>query len=562
MPTLSLVLSSALKSSLEVTAAASFVGGIATHIVIRPHEIDSKAWAILFSYFAALAHLLLSYVLLCEFSAGQALLRTIVVSNAFNLGLVGSILTYRALFHRLRRFPGPFPAKLSRFYAMKNAAKSLRANEEIQKLHEKYGDFVRVGPREISINREAAIRVLYEPPTQCARSPWYSQVSNDTTKISLHSTRDLIVHKNRKRAWARGLGFRALAQYEERIVSKVDLLMSRIANHEGIAIDMTQYATFFGFDVMGEVGFSKDFDMLNSGNKHTAIQGLHESMGAVGVLGTVPWLMSMLGKIPGATGSYSHFMDWCGKELQTKRGIVAREKAALQDQDPRDVMSWLLRAEEENDRSAPPGEGAFQEDSRLMIIAGSDTVAVALANALYYLTRNQASYRKLQELVDAQFPGGEQDWTYEQAKSITCLDYIIQETLRLKPSVPAGLTRLTPAGGIQVDEVFIPADTIVSVPAHTIHRDPRYWENALEFNPERWEGVNPEKVPWIPFTRGQFACAGKNLALMELKMVLSRIALRYNMEFPPGEDGEKFDKEAKDTFTLNVPELLIVFTLR
>jgi hypothetical protein len=226
MLSLSLALSSALGSSLLATAVVSFLGGIATHVVIRPHEIDSKVWAIFFSYFAVLAHLLLGYVLLCGFSVGKALLKTIIVSNAFNLGLVGSILTYRAFFHRLHRFPGPFPAKLSRFYAMKNAARNLKANEDIQKLHEKYGDFVRVGkldllnlpptlisnpclgPREISINREAAIRVLYEPPTQCARSPWYSQVSNDTTKISLNSTRDLTIHKNRKRAWVKGLGFR------------------------------------------------------------------------------------------------------------------------------------------------------------------------------------------------------------------------------------------------------------------------------------------------------------------------------------------------------------------
>lgn len=45
-------------------------------------------------------------------------------------------------------------------------------------------------------------------------------------------------------------------------------------------------------------------------------------------------------------------------------------KEAAKDRDPGDVISWLLRAEDENDRSAPPGEGAFQEDSRLMIVAG------------------------------------------------------------------------------------------------------------------------------------------------------------------------------------------------
>ncbi|KAM0207466.1 hypothetical protein ACHAPQ_011884 [Fusarium lateritium] len=283
-------------------------------------------------------------------------------------------------------------------------------------------------------------------------------------------------------------------------------------------------------------------------------------MTAVGVLGTFPWLMSMLSKIPGATGTYARFTDWCGKELQAKRTVVESEKEIFKAQDPRDVISWLIRAEKENDRSAPPGEGAFQEDSRLMIIAGSDTTSVALTNALFYLTKHPHIYHKLQQLVQAEFPSGEKEWTYEKVKAIKFLDYIICETLRLKPSVPAGLTRLTPPTGIQIDEVFIPGDTIVSVPAYTIHRDPRYWESALDFRPERWETLNPEKAPWIPFSRGQFSCPGRNLAFLELRMVLSRIALRYNLAFPAGEDSERFDREAKDTFTLNVPQLPIIFT--
>lgn len=61
--------------------------------------------------------------------------------------------------------------------------------------------------------------------------------------------------------------------------------------------------------------------MLDSGHKHPAIQALHENMAAVGVLSTVPWLMSMLGKIPGATGSYERFADWCARELQAKRVV-------------------------------------------------------------------------------------------------------------------------------------------------------------------------------------------------------------------------------------------------
>lgn len=138
-------LDSALNSSLSATAVASLAAGIVAHLTIRPFEIDSKAWALLFSYLGVLGALLLSYVQVSAFSIPKALLRTVIVSNAFNVGLASSILLYRAFFHRLRHFPGPFLAKLSRFYAMSNAAKNLKANEDIQKLHEIYGDFVRVG---------------------------------------------------------------------------------------------------------------------------------------------------------------------------------------------------------------------------------------------------------------------------------------------------------------------------------------------------------------------------------------------------------------------------------
>lgn len=112
-----------------------------------------------------------------------------------------------------------------------------------------------------------------------------------------------------------------------------------------------------------------------------------------------------------------------------------------------------------------------------------------------------------------------------------------------------------------MDEVFIPGDTVVSVPAYTVQRDTRHWgDDATKFMPERWENLSTEKAPWIPFTRGQYSCPGKNLAVMELRMALSQIALRYTMSFPAGVDTEKFDREAKDTFTLNLPELPLEFT--
>lgn len=118
--------------------------------------------------------------------------------------------------------------------------------------------------------------------------------------------------------------------------------------------------------------------------------------------------------------------------------------------------------------------------------------------------------------------------------------------------------------------MHIPGDTIVSVPAHAIHRDPRYWgDRPGEFVPERWGqgegegGLTPERTPFIPFTRGDFVCPGKNLAMMEMRMTLARVAMRFRrLEFAVPEDAVRFDEGALDTFTMSLPPLELVLTRR
>lgn len=192
----------------------------------------------------------------------------------------------------------------------------------------------------------------------------------------------------------------------------------------------------------------------------------------------------------------------------------------------------------------------------------SDTTSATLTNSFYYLIKYPAVYRKLQAILNAEFPGGEADWTYTKAKAIPYLDAIIHETLRLRPSVPSGLPRVTPPGGLQIDEVFIPGDVNISVPTYAIQRDPRYWDDPLEFVPERWERLSPDRTPFFPFTRGKYACPGKNLAMMELVMVISRVALKYDMEFSSEAVAENFEKDTLDTFTMTVPALPLIFRRR
>jgi hypothetical protein len=86
-------------------------------------------------------------------------------------------------------------------------------------------------------------------------------------------------------------------------------------------MDMSAWSMFFSFDVMGEVGFGKDFNNLVSGVEHPAIKGVHSHMTMLGIMSTVPWLLNILGSIPGAAAGYSDFFSFCAGQIREKHKV-------------------------------------------------------------------------------------------------------------------------------------------------------------------------------------------------------------------------------------------------
>jgi len=83
-------------------------------------------------------------------------------------------------------------------------------------------------------------------------------------------------------------------------------------------MDMTAWAMFFNFDVMGDVGFGKDFNCLASGVEHSAITGAHAHMALLSIMSTVPWFLNLLGSIPGVAGGYTEFCAVCADQIREK----------------------------------------------------------------------------------------------------------------------------------------------------------------------------------------------------------------------------------------------------
>lgn len=138
--------STALQASWELSALVSLLAGVASHhLIFRPFEIDGYAWQILFIFLGSVFIFVIAYIQLAGYGVVLALCRVSLIATAYSSGAAISIFMYRAFLHPLNRFPGPFLAKISRFYAMNNAAKNVKAFEDIRSLHKKYGDIVRVG---------------------------------------------------------------------------------------------------------------------------------------------------------------------------------------------------------------------------------------------------------------------------------------------------------------------------------------------------------------------------------------------------------------------------------
>lgn len=112
------------------------------------------------------------------------------------------------------------------------------------------------------------------------------------------------------------------------------------------------------------------------------------------------------------------------------------------------------------------------------------------------------------------------------------LDAVIKETMRIHSTSSLGLPRIVTGQPITLqNHVFAPG-LVLSVPAYTIHHSKEIWgQDADEFRPERWEKLTErQKNAFIPFSYGPRACVGRNVAEMELALIVATVFRRYEFE--------------------------------
>ena len=70
-----------------------------------------------------------------------------------------------------------------------------------------------------------------------------------------------------------------------------------------------------------------------------------------------------------------------------------------------------------------------------------------------------------------------------------------------------------------------------------MHRDPRYFEDPESFRPERWLDGLENRLPagaYFPFGDGPRRCIGQGFALLELGLVVARVAQQFRFKLVAG----------------------------
>lgn len=180
-----------------------------------------------------------------------------------------------------------------------------------------------------------------------------------------------------------------------------------------------------------------------------------------------------------------------------------------------------------------------------MFAAGTDTTFLLLEFAMAELMLHQDVMAKLQAEVRKSPPNkgqttvviGEDD---ALVGTTTYLKAVIKETLRLHPPVPLLVPHLSQED-CDVDGYTIPSGMPLLVNAWAIGRDPRLWDAAEEFVPERFVrggGVDFRGMDFefLPFGSGRRMCPGVNFALASTEILLANLVFHFDWELPRGVD--------------------------
>jgi cytochrome P450 len=192
--------------------------------------------------------------------------------------------------------------------------------------------------------------------------------------------------------------------------------------------------------------------------------------------------------------------------------------------DGRDALARMLCLRDEEGKGM--SDQQLRDEAMTLLLAGHDTTANALTWSWYLLAQHPQVADKLCHEAASVF-GDRQPSADDVGKLRYCSD-IFNESMRLYP--PVFLFGREAIRDCRIGDVAVRKGTTIFISQWLLHRDERFFENPLEFLPERWADDFEKKLTpyaYVPFGGGPRICIGKELALLEGALVLAILGSRF-----------------------------------
>ncbi|KAJ6052897.1 hypothetical protein N7499_004030 [Penicillium canescens] len=448
--------------------------------------------------------------------SGDALVRPYVAFFALSilpitLYFIGVII-YNVYFHPLAKYPGPKVMAATRLPYLRMVA-SGNAPKVTTALHRRYGSVFRIAPDELSFLTEGeAWKRIY------ATRPGHGQKQKD--------------HRF----------------YQGSVDGYPSILLSGDADHAFVRRSLSH--AFSDSSLRGQEPVIQGYvNLLIHRLRQRSQKGLSPSISSHGI--TLPHLISLAifhlvnhlvvsktqtiihGRLPGGNfllGLLAPRSLIDAKDNHEKLTVEKVDARIEKSNDRPDFFANILK-HQNTEKEFPRGK--LYSNASFIIVAGSETVATILSGATYLLLKNPNALAKLQREVRTAF-NSDEEINMDTCSQLRYTQAVINESLRVFPPVPIGLPRFVDAQGETIDGHWVPGGTVVSVaPIATFHSESNF-KHADQFIPERHLGdpsfASDNKDALQPFSVGPRNCIGRNLAYVEMRLILTRIIFNFNLE--------------------------------
>ncbi|KAF5363979.1 hypothetical protein D9756_000020 [Leucocoprinus leucothites] len=201
-----------------------------------------------------------------------------------------------------------------------------------------------------------------------------------------------------------------------------------------------------------------------------------------------------------------------------------------------DMITWLWNASPENQRN-------LHDIAIRMIylnVAAIHTTANLLTHVILSIATHTSYIEPLRDEIASVV--AKEGWTKSAIEQMRKLDSFVKESQRLYGGDAAMIVRLAMSDFTFSDGTFIPQGTNLAVTGRAINQDEQYYTDPHEFQGFRFVDKDPSKwqmtalnSEFMTYGIGRHACPGRFFAVTEVKTVVARILMEYDITLSDGQ---------------------------